>query len=348
MWGEEDLHRLNEEAVHDHNVRRSEKNIRIKPWVFPLTIMARKLMAGPPSLGHIADLLANSECIESFVGLIREYIPEWEEEIMSKDIDFRTAEFAKHFNPAYFPLSGSVNDMTVEEFVSDIPVDLMGFNSDDYHNFADFRPGFILMLALVDNPYDVEDEPGYCSPSIQMGGGRMPILDMTGTIVRDLDLVASIPEKGFSLKDIHKMVDNHPVYEAFGLFADWVHSDTQCSLLNATYNDYGPEMWERGEVDALTEEWPIVKEFWDRVDAMATWIEKGSNFKELVEFLLSFNKVPTGKKGKGTKLVQQKTLKEILNAEEDSGDSGDGNNTDLSTGTDRTATSNPVASLAGV
>ncbi|KKL91646.1 hypothetical protein LCGC14_1892550 [marine sediment metagenome] len=49
----------------------------------PLTVLARRLTLEPPSIETLVGLIAQSEAWIEFLGLIREYLPEHEREIMA-------------------------------------------------------------------------------------------------------------------------------------------------------------------------------------------------------------------------------------------------------------------------
>src|SRR4030066_2375407 len=68
------------------------------PPVFPLSVLARKLMSGPPSLAYFMELLEQSESFTGFRDLIREYLPEYEVNIMAEDLD-RSEEHTSELQP---------------------------------------------------------------------------------------------------------------------------------------------------------------------------------------------------------------------------------------------------------
>ncbi|GAI12905.1 unnamed protein product, partial [marine sediment metagenome] len=126
--------------------------------VFPLALLAAKLIIGPPSLSRLIDLLENSDSIAYFLELVREYLPEHENEIMSNvDDEDRISCFHRYFSNQYFPLQDTgtyYEDFTISDFIRQIPVELMGFSGDDYEEFNSFRDGFVLLLSIVESPYD--------------------------------------------------------------------------------------------------------------------------------------------------------------------------------------------------
>lgn len=278
MFDLEVIRHMNEEA-HLKSVQRSQEEslrqqspVMIRP-VYPLSDLARCLTAGPPSISHILELFLDTDTVLAFNDLLREYLPEHEEEIRLADVDTRIRLFAHYFGERYFPLSDTSVDYELGDFVGEIPVDLMGFNSEDYHEFTDFRTGFIVLLSLIESPYvDFEHDQG----------GRVPILsyiaDQLGT-----DVAALIPKAGFSLEQMHHATDGTK-FNGAGSFADWVHSCTNCWQLDASYEEYSGETWKREIVSGLTEQWPQVQDIWERINKVTSYIEENPK-KRLMELL---------------------------------------------------------------
>lgn len=245
--------------------------------VYPLAILSRLLITGPPSLSHLSDLLENSEVVADFHALVKEYLPEHEAFIMSQDNEGRIREFAHFFEQQYFPLSDNLlmEEYSLGDFLRQIPVDLMGYNYEDYHQFADYRDGYTLMLALVESPYADDGE-----------GGRIPILERVGELVGKR-LVELIPEEGWSIEDLHRMLDGSD-FAGVAAFADWVHCETGLWQLDATYDEYEGESWDRSIVNNLTVQRPQVIEHQDKIQRMSEWLEEDihNRFQELLSHML--------------------------------------------------------------
>jgi len=274
----EESHQNHLRAVERANEEKAQRSDpQISEPVFPLSVLARKLITGPLSLAALVDLLNNSETIVLFRELVRELLPEHEADIMAADTNSRIARFIFHFNKRYFPLSEMIDfdEYDLEEFLDHIPVELMGFSYEDFHQYADFRDGYVLMLALVTNPYEDSED-----------GGRVPIIESAAKMV-DPGLLDMIPADGFSTEVLHKKLDGTK-YSSIPAFADWVNSETDCMLLNATYHDYGVEPWSRSIVETLTAEWPQVEVLQDEMTAAAAWFEENprQNFREILFYLL--------------------------------------------------------------
>lgn len=292
MWDLETIHLMEQEAhlsfLRKQQMVNGEVGQTAEPGpepVFPLAILASKLITGPPALSRLIDLLADSDSIAYFLEIVREYLPRYEADIMmGTDDSYRIRRFCHYFSNEYFPLmdmDSYYDDFTLADFTHHIPVDLLGFSSEDYESFNSFRDGFILSLSLVESPYDP--------------GERVPILERVKELVGKT-LVELIPPEGWTLQQIHEMLDGSK-YEGCAAFADWVHGCTDCMQMNANYEDYGPEGWSREIVDGLTEQWPMVQDLQGKMDHMFQWLEEDiyHNFEELLARMNDTEYIPVPK-----------------------------------------------------
>jgi len=284
MWDLDTLRYLNEQAHLRAVARAQEASQSHAPDaptapVYPLANLARCLLAGPPSIAYILQLLENSEVVVAFMELVSEYLPERENEIRTADVDDRIRLFSHYFGQRYFPLSDSLSldDSTLEDFIREIPVDLMGFSYEDYHEFSDFRTGYILLLSLIEDPYGDSE------------GGRVPIIAYVSDLLGG-DVAGLIPANGWTPEQLHELTDRTK-FEGVGAFADWVHSQTDYWLLDANYDEYVGESWQPNSVAALTEQWPVVRQIQDQMARVVEFIEENpkKSFLELLNILLDVN-----------------------------------------------------------
>lgn len=291
MWDLETLRYMNQQAelAHYKKVERANEAAREidQPApapsmpVYPLAILSRLLLGGPPSIGYILQLFDDSELISVFMDLVEEYLPNYAAEIRAADVDERLRLFSMYFERHYFPLGYELFDdyADLEGFLSQIPVDLRGFSSDDYHSFVDFRTGYIMLLALTESPF--YDEDGH--------GGRVAILahisDLFGQDVAEL-----VPVDGFEPAFLHKRTDGTR-FDGVGVFADWINSQTNCWVLDANYEDYGGEPWREDTIHALAEQWPRVVELEAKMHKVVEFIEVNpkKRFLEMLNLLLDIN-----------------------------------------------------------
>jgi len=253
--------------------------------VYPLALLASKLIVGPPALIRLIDIIEASDSVAEFLNLVRELLPDHEVDIMAAAADsYRIERFCYYFGHQYFPLEEEYShfeDFTISDFLQHIPVSLMGFSWDDYEQFNDFRDSFVLLLSMVESPYDNDE--------------RLPILERVKEIVGK-GLVELIPHEGWSLDDIHRMFEGSQ-YEGVIAFADWIHSNTGCMQLDANYAEYGPEMWSTELVNALTGQWPIVVDLQNKMQSMYVWLEEDiyHNFQKLLNTMLGREEVSVPK-----------------------------------------------------
>lgn len=193
MWDLDSLRYLNEQAHQRAVARAQEASQSHAPAVptapvYPLANLARWLLTGPPSIAYLLDLLENSEVVAAFMELVSEYLPDREEELKAADVDDRIRLFSHYFGQRYFPLADQVllDEYTLEDFIRQIPVDLMGFSYDDYHEFTDFRTGYILLLSIIESPFYGDGD-----------GGRVPIIAHVGDLL-GRDVAALIPDDGWA------------------------------------------------------------------------------------------------------------------------------------------------------
>ncbi len=288
MWDLEALARMNQEAHYrwvEHSREKARRTIIAlgPPPVYPLSVLARILMTGPPSLLHLIDMLEDSHVLAEFHDLVRRYLPEQEANIMAQDNERRVVLFDHFFSQKYFPLSDNLtSECTLGELTCGIPVDLLGFSEEDYHLYTDFRPGYVLMLSVVQCPYEYDDED---NPN---QGMRVPVLESAIELVGK-GLVDLIPPNGWEPQDFHRMLDGTEM-EAMAHFADWVHAQTGCAILDTT-----PSELETGEgnihwdcADDLTEQWPNVVDIQDKIRTLSIWLEEDlhDRFRQLLAVML--------------------------------------------------------------
>ncbi len=298
MYDLETLRFLNEQAVARQRMMTGEPLViedELEP-VFPLAMLAHKLIAGPPSLAHVIDRLLNYESVAEFLDLIREYLPEHETAIMAQMSDTdKIRMFMHHFANRYFPLADSFtyiyDETPLGDFTRDIPINLMGLSFSDYHEAPTSRDGFILIIALLEPPWGEDD-------------ARIPILEAAADLVGE-GLISHIPEGGFRYHELYPKLDNTD-YDMINAVVDWIFSSTDCWQLDANYED-GYEMvdWSRYYVDNLTEQWPRVREYHERMTKAYEWLEEDlkPRFKELLEFILDIKIAE-----KGTEIIPKEQM----------------------------------------
>lgn len=271
-------------------VKERTKAVIKPPPVFPLSILARKLLGGPPSLAYFIELFEQNETFTGFRDLVREYLPEYEVNIMAEDLNNRASKFVQFFGEEFFPLWADLReDFSIGDLLNGIPTQPLGFSYESYHAFTDFRNGYILALSLITPPWD-EDPLGLDEEEEEeMQGGRVPILEAVGELV-SAGLVNLIPKNGWSAEDLHRMTADTE-FEGLGDFADWVQGSTGLYHLDAQGEslEMGEQIdWSPEAVNDLTNDWHESSDLLDRIHRLAVLLEQDPErtFRKLLALLL--------------------------------------------------------------
>lgn len=290
MWDLDSIVAQNNQAAIDYMMRGREVDIAQSPQpkAWSLSLLAQKLRVGPPALAILLQSFTNYETLETFLSIIRRYLPEYEDEILSAAGGQRGYSFCYHFGRKYFPLPPYAFNSTLEQLTTGLPVELMAMSYSAYHELA-MRRGYLLLLSLVIYPY----EGHYRDQEDDDGGARVPLIDRVQQLV-GTELAGLIPRDGWMPEELHRWTDGTQ-YDGVGTFADWVCSQTGCIILDYSYNDceYIEGMaepifqWSQFNVDELTKEYPKVKQVREKIDCVVEWLEADPiiRFRELIEFL---------------------------------------------------------------
>ncbi|MCK4783126.1 MAG: hypothetical protein KAV87_05195 [Desulfobacteraceae bacterium] len=137
----------------------------------------------------------------------------------------------------------------------------------------------------------------------KINAARIPLLDAVKQLM-GADIAQRIPGVGWTPTELHEMTDGTP-YDGVGHFADWACSCTGYCVLDNDY--YGCEYleglgqplfkWTESNVEVLTEQWPKVIEYRQKIDHLIEWLgnNPSPNFRELLDFLLSKIPQPAGR-----------------------------------------------------
>lgn len=240
-----------------------------------MTLIRRLKSLAPPSLSWLVSRLKGLEDFEEFLEIVREFVPEWEQEIMSKaDATDQIAAFADRFEDRYFPLQDFMrcDAEDYRDLTSQIPVVLRSFDYDDYHDIEGLRDGLQLMIYLLEPP--CEDE----------SGARVAWAESCSFLV-PIELLERVPEGGLSLGDIEPRLSNTP-YEGLVDWCKALNLDTGNFFMDCTWEDLGYHWWDWGRenVDYLTEEWLKSEVILERIVKLAQWLEDDPvpHFEELL------------------------------------------------------------------
>ena len=158
MWDLDSIIQQNNQAAIDYMMRGREVDVAQSPQPqgWSLSLLAEKLRVGPPMLSQLLWAFTNFDTLEGFLNLIREYLPEHEEEILSEPGGRRVYRFCYLFGKRYFPLPPYTFEANVEQIVTGMPVELMAMSYSVYHGL-EMRPGYLLLLSLLPYPYEGDE-----------------------------------------------------------------------------------------------------------------------------------------------------------------------------------------------
>lgn len=247
----------------------------------PLSALARRLLSlGPPSLSILIARLGEVEEYEDFINLVKEFLPEYEAEILYKPTPAgQMATFANRFGDRYFPINDNIGQWEEEsyyELTRGIPIIIRGISWDDYDYITtDCRPGIQLMTYLVEDPYNDD-------------GGHAPLAEACAEHV-PVDLLQMVPVGGLPLDEVHRTFDNTP-YKALAIWGDMVGMSTGNAFLDYDWEMMGGQVppWDREAIELLTRDWQQADLLSQEVDDLAEWLEGdlATRFKELLDFIL--------------------------------------------------------------
>ena len=243
----------------------------------PLVVLGYRLMvAAPPRLTALREILLVAEGLAEFIDLVRQYTPEYEAEIMrAAGPDERLPLFANHFRDQYFPLSwvfdfGMDSDEDYTGMTHSIRTLAMGWDDDDWHEIEARHNGHQLLFALV------------CDDEL-----RVATLEACAEHT-SREVLRRIPEGGYTVEGLTRWLEGTE-YEAAAKAVTWFANQTGNGFL-----DYGEEMsqyaydpWEPDTVAELTRLWHEADLLHDQVENFRTWLEvnPNKNFGQLLDFI---------------------------------------------------------------
>ncbi len=291
MWDLNTIH-YKEEQAHQEYLR--------KKATIPLAALREKLSdIHPPSISLILSLFQNVETYNDFVKLVRDFLPEREKEILGKATpSAQMAAFASYFEDRYLPLHPAFKDGEVEddynELLRDIPVLVMGFGWEDYHELNNDRLGMQLMCYLFEPPLQGDNE---------MAGERASLAD--GFPPEYQQEVRRVPAGGISLDDA-RLIFKGKKWVGLRNCAEYINQSTDNWFLDTDEEMRGNmqnEEWDKGTVASMSEEWLKANTFYNKIMEFALWLEDKKegvdHFRQTIDFLLA-KREQGGVNGTGT------------------------------------------------
>ena len=252
--------------------------------VSPLSfLIARLQLFGLPSLAAMIAKFGDVEEYQEFVMLVREFVPEYEQEILRQPSEgAQIQSFASRFQDRYFPLAYNLvemapyDDIGYSDITRAIPVEVRGWTHDEYDGLSfDARPGLQLLAYLIESPYDMGERVSLaeaCSEHIPIG------------------MLNQVPEGGIKYDSVHDLFDNSP-YKAVGKLADWWWQNTGNFFLDTdwecmSYNMGEPD-WSMETVQTLTRQWQEADAYQEEIGDFLEWLEGDiqGRFQEILDFI---------------------------------------------------------------
>jgi hypothetical protein len=158
MWDLDTIIYENNKVALENMQRKPEYEVARapQPEAWALTELAKKMQIGPPMLSELLKCFTNLEDIKEFVRLVKDYLPEHEDEILIEPRFGRVYKFCYLFGKRYFPLPRWAHEGSLSQFVSGLPLELYGMSYSAYHDL-EMRPGYVLLLSLGVYPYEGDE-----------------------------------------------------------------------------------------------------------------------------------------------------------------------------------------------
>ena len=213
----------------------------------PLMALAEKLLARRvPSLSSLIARISDAESYAEVVDLVREFFPEREQEILHEPTpQLQMARFASRFEDRYFPLEETAKwgeFETYSDLTRRIPVIVLGFSYDDYHEIHDWRPGAQLMTYLIESPWEDDISVSLAEACEE----HVPA-----------QLIERAGEIHLSPGEAHRLLDDTK-YKPLALWAERLYCDTGNFLLHTDWEmlwNSIPPGWDHDTVEELTRQW---------------------------------------------------------------------------------------------
>ncbi len=246
----------------------------------PLMALAQKLLAtGVPSLSSLVAQVTDAEGYAQFVNMVKTYLPEREQEILRDPTPAsQIALFVSYFEDRYFPLDEFFRFGDFEGYADityHIPVVVMGYSYEDYHEACDWRPGAMLMTFLIQSPW--EDDITVSLAEACKEHVPPQLIERAGQIRLSLD-------------DAHNLLEGTK-YEPLALWADRLYYNTGNFFLDTDYEMLwgGGEIldWSPENVADLTRQWQQAELQDNKTGDFMGWLEEDlpRRFEELVTFI---------------------------------------------------------------
>lgn len=154
-----------------------------------------------------------------------------------------------------------------------IPLYCQGWGYEDLHELEAYRPGRLLLLALVEGPFDAWD-----------GGWRLALLDALEAMLPPA-VLDRLPPAGMGRETLGLRLGETP-YAAATDFSAWLWAETGTVFLDVPEGaDVVDAEWEPEVIADLADQWRRARALLDRVEVLERWLEAepGPRFAALLD-----------------------------------------------------------------
>ena len=164
----------------------------------------------------------------------------------------------------------------------DIPVMVMGFSWEDYHELNNARLGTQLMSYLFEPPWGDDREES---------GERVALVD--GFSPEYQREAQRVPEGGITL-DIAKRMFKGKKWAGLRNWAEYINQAAGNWFLDTDEEERSNCQlmeWDKGTIEAMSKEWREANAFYDKMMEFAAWLENEkegpARFKQTIDFILA-------------------------------------------------------------
>lgn len=261
-----------------------------------ISSLLERVRSGPTMVSAYIDRISGAAM--RFWELVDEYLPEMKSKILQEKSDTdRIIRFMNAIGEKYgLPMIDIEYEVDCyENAVFGIPIKIMGWTNEDYHEFEDSTyPERQLLMAITMYPFTDGGE-----------AAQLVIHEQCAKYVGQ-ELISRIPKTtflagchsggyqqfegpGWSSPRLRKLLKGTK-FEGAADFAAWLWGDTNCCILNVSWEDiqngYNSPQW--SELKSIAEQWKTGGKMIGRIEKLEAWLKEDmkGHFKEMLEYIL--------------------------------------------------------------
>jgi hypothetical protein len=283
MWAIATIDYANAEYVREERERKergeSVEVLQQREYNLPVseplaTLVERMRRPLPVAVDQVLALFLPPEGAEDFLYLVREYLPDFEKDILKTkgEID-RIERFVEHFSGLYFPLYEFLESY---DQLATVPAEFRPFSSYDYGEIPNSGDTSTIVIAYVlEDPWSGHTDRAAFA---EAAGAFLPV-----------KLMKLIPEDGFEISTLDALKGTP--FEPVAFWGLVIKQDTGNPWFDAgSIDDTGAEYqveWNKPTVDGLTKEYHEFEEWQGKWAEFSRWFESAltKNTYDLVRLL---------------------------------------------------------------